>query len=115
MNEKIVKALGSVAAVAAIVMYVSYIPQIIGNLHGNRGDYIQPLAAAINCILWVGYGLLKKERDWPIAIANFPGVIFGLMAFFDGVDSFLKRNRSEDPVIKGKKDNKRLDRKRSSC
>lgn len=38
MNEKIVKALGSVAAVAAIVMYVSYIPQIIGNLHGNRGD-----------------------------------------------------------------------------
>lgn len=88
MNEKIVKALGSVAAVAAIVMYVSYIPQIIGNLHGNRGDYIQPLAAAINCILWVGYGLLKKERDWPIAIANFPGVIFGLMAFLTALISF---------------------------
>ena len=88
MNEKIVKALGSVAAVAAIVMYVSYIPQIIGNLHGNRGDYIQPLAAAINCILWVGYGLLKKERDWPIAIANFPGVIFGLLAFLTALIPF---------------------------
>ena len=88
MNEKIVKALGSVAPVAAIVMYVSYIPQIIGNLHGNRGDYIQPLAAAINCILWVGYGLLKKERDWPIAIANFPGVIFGLMAFLTALIPF---------------------------
>ena len=88
MNEKIVKALGSVAAVAAIVMYVSFIPQIIGNLHGNRGDYIQPLAAAINCILWVGYGLLKKERDWPIAIANFPGVIFGLMAFLTALIPF---------------------------
>ena len=88
MNEKIVKALGSVAEVAAIVMYVSYIPQIIGNLHGNRGDYIQPLAAAINCILWVGYGLLKKERDWPIAIANFPGVIFGLMAFLTALIPF---------------------------
>lgn len=88
MNEKIVKALGSVAAVAAIVMYISYIPQIIGNLHGNRGDYIQPLAAAINCILWVGYGLLKKERDWPIAIANFPGVIFGLMAFLTALIPF---------------------------
>ena len=88
MNEKIVKALGSVAAVAAIVMYVSYLPQIIGNLHGNRGDYIQPLAAAINCILWVGYGLLKKERDWPIAIANFPGVIFGLMAFLTALIPF---------------------------
>lgn len=88
MNEKIVKALGSIAAVAAIVMYVSYIPQIIGNLHGNRGDYIQPLAAAINCILWVGYGLLKKEKDWPIAIANFPGVIFGLMAFLTALIPF---------------------------
>ena len=88
MNEKIVKALGSVAAVAAIVMYVSYIPQIIGNLHGNRGDDIQPLAAAINCILWVGYGLLKKERDWPIAIANFPGVVFGLMAFLTALIPF---------------------------
>ena len=88
MNEKIVKALGSIAAVAAIVMYVSYIPQIIGNLHGNRGDYIQPLAAAINCILWVGYGLLTKERDWPIAIANFPGVIFGLMAFLTALIPF---------------------------
>ena len=88
MNEKIVKALGRIAAVAAIVMYVSYIPQIIGNLHGNRGDYIQPLAAAINCILWVGYGLLKKERDWPIAIANFPGVIFGLMAFLTALIPF---------------------------
>ena len=88
MNEKIVKALGSVAAVAAIVMYVSYIPQIIGNLHGNRGYYIHPLAAAINCILWVGYGLLKKERDWPIAIANFPGVIFGLMAFLTALIPF---------------------------
>ena len=88
MNEKIVKALGSVAAVAAIVMYVSYIPQIIGNLHGNRGDYIQPLAAAINCILWVGYGLLKKERDWPNVIANFPGVVFGLMAFLTALIPF---------------------------
>ena len=88
MNEEIVKALGSVAAVAAIVMYVSYIPQIIGNLHGNRGANIKRLAAAINCILWVGYGLLKKERDWPIAIANFPGVIFGLMAFLTALIPF---------------------------
>ena len=88
MNEKMVKALGSIAAVAASIMYVAYIAQIIGNLHGNRGDYIQPLAAAINCILWVGYGLLKKERDWPIAIANFPGVIFGLMAFLTALIPF---------------------------
>lgn len=87
MNEKIVKALGSVAAVAAIVMYVSYIPQIIGNLHGNRGDYIQPLAAAINCILWVGYGLLKKKglaychRQFPRCSIWIDGFLTALIPF----------------------------------
>jgi hypothetical protein len=32
--------------------------------------------------LWVTYGLLKKpKRDYPVAIANAPGIIFGLLAF----------------------------------
>lgn len=106
MNEKIVKALGSVAAVAAIVMYVSYIPQIIGNLHGNRGDYIQLMGW-----LW----LTEKRKGLAYCHRQFPRCDIWIDGFFDGVDSFLKRNRSEDPVIKGKKDNKRLDRKRSSC
>ncbi|MCX8582035.1 hypothetical protein J3U31_05400 [Gilliamella sp. B3486] len=62
-------------------MYVSYIPQIIDNLHGFKANPTQPLAAAINCSLWVCYGLLRQKKDWPIAIANFPGVLFGLTAF----------------------------------
>ena len=38
--------------------------------------------ATANCALWVTYGLLKKpKRDYPVAIANAPGIIFGLLAF----------------------------------
>ena len=39
----------------------------------------QPLVAAVNCSLWVYYGLFKKERDLPLAAANAPGIIFGLI------------------------------------
>jgi uncharacterized protein with PQ loop repeat len=73
--------LGIIATIASLGMYFSYIPQIIDNLHGIKSNPTQPLAAAINCALWVSYGLLREKKDWPIAIANFPGVILGLMAF----------------------------------
>ena len=33
-----------------------------------------------NCIIWVSYGLFKERRDWPVALANAPGIIFGLVA-----------------------------------
>ena len=36
--------------------------------------------ACINCIIWVSYGLFKERRDWPVALANAPGIIFGLVA-----------------------------------
>lgn len=60
-DEKFIRILGIVATVMAIAMYVSYIPQIIGNLKGDKSDYIQPLVAAINCSLWVLYGFKKKD------------------------------------------------------
>ena len=62
------------------MMYVSYIPQIMNNLHGMKGTPIQPMVAAINCTLWVTYALLKKNRDYPVAMANAPGIVFGLIA-----------------------------------
>ncbi|WP_284461870.1 SemiSWEET family transporter [Chryseobacterium sp.] len=81
MNNHFYTILGWVATVTAVAMYVSYIPQISNNLKGNKGDWIQPLVAAINCSFWVTYGLLKKpKRDWPVAIANLPGIVFGLTA-----------------------------------
>lgn len=79
-KEKRMQALGWVATAMSVMMYVSYIPQIIGNVNGNKGDFIQPSVAAVNCTLWVIYGLCKEKRDLPLAAANFPGVIFGLIA-----------------------------------
>ena len=79
MKEKIT-IVGTIAAGLSICMYVSYIPQIVGNLSGHQGDWIQPLVAFINCTTWVGYGFFKKDRDWPIIFANLPGIVFGLTA-----------------------------------
>ncbi|MBF0713640.1 hypothetical protein HZY83_02960 [Gemella sp. GH3] len=80
MTEKNEKILGWIATTLSVLMYVAYIPQIANNLNGNKGDFIQPLVAAINCTLWVSYGLLKKNRDIPLAAANAPGIVFGIMA-----------------------------------
>ena len=49
---------------------------------GNKTSFIQPLVAAINCTIWVCYGFFKKNRDLPLALANLPGIIFGLIAAF---------------------------------
>ena len=69
--------LARVASVTAVLMYVFYFPQIIGNINGHKGDWIQPLVAGINCTLWVAYGIWREKKDWPIVIANVPGIIFG--------------------------------------
>lgn len=80
-QEKMIKYLSWVATTMSVMMYVSYIPQIADNLAGIKGNPIQQLVAAINCTLWVVYGLGKKQRDLALATANFPGIIFGLMTF----------------------------------
>lgn len=81
LSAKAFHYLGIVATAASLGMYISYIPQIIDNLYGLKSNPTQPLAAAINCLLWVCYGLMREKKDWPITIANSPGVIFGLLAF----------------------------------
>lgn len=79
MNQKHIKILGWVATFMSVMMYVSYIPQIMNNLNGNKGDFIQPAVAAINCTMWVCYGLFKEERDIPLSAANAPGILFGIV------------------------------------
>ncbi len=71
--------------IMSVMMYVSYIPQIMDNLAGHKGNFIQPLVAAINCSLWVYYGLFKKERDLPLAAANAPGIVFGLITVLTAI------------------------------
>ena len=71
MKEKHMLILSWVATFMSVMMYVSYIPQIMNNLAGNKG--------ALNCTLWVIYGLFKEKRDIPLAAANMPGIVFGLI------------------------------------
>ena len=82
MNNKFFKILSWVATFTAMLMYIPYIPQISGNINGHKGDFLQPFVAGINCTLWVLYGFLGEKRDWPIIIANLPGIIFGFTAAF---------------------------------
>ena len=79
--NKVVKVIGYIASVLAVVMYVSYIPQISDNLSGHPGNPIQPFAAMLNCVMWSAYGLLPKKKDWPIVIANVPGIFLAATAF----------------------------------
>lgn len=81
LSDKQIRILSIVATLMAVGMYVAYIPQIQMNLAGQKGSPLQPLIAAINCTLWVTYALGKKNRDIPVALANAPGIVLGLVAF----------------------------------
>lgn len=63
LSEKQTQVLGWIATCMSVAMYVAYIPQIMNNLAGNKGDFIQPLVAALNCSLWVYYGLFKDRKS----------------------------------------------------
>ena len=80
MSQKTFRILGWIATCTAMLMYISYFAQIINNIHGNKSGFLQPMVAAINCTLWVSYGFFQDKKDWPIVIANVPGVIFGTVA-----------------------------------
>lgn len=80
MSQKTFRILGWIATFTAMLMYISYFPQIINNINGNKSGFLQPMVAAINCTLWVSYGFFQDKKDWPIVIANVPGVIFGTVA-----------------------------------
>ncbi|MGO2696765.1 SemiSWEET family transporter [Bavariicoccus seileri] len=84
-QEKLTK-LGWVATATSFLMYIAYIPQIINNVNGDPGSSIQPLVAAINCSLWAFYGIHKKKRDWPLVIANAPGIVLGLITFITAIN-----------------------------
>jgi uncharacterized protein with PQ loop repeat len=72
--------IGWMATTMAIIMFVSYIDQIRLNLSGQKGSVIQPAATIVNCIFWTAYGFLKEKCDWPIIVANIPGIVLGIVA-----------------------------------
>lgn len=79
------KIIGDIATVANMIMYISYIGEILQNLNGQPTSFIQPFCAAVNAALWVAYGWVKPKRDWILIVADVPGVIFGLIAAITAV------------------------------
>ena len=51
MSERNLQILGWVGICLSVIMYVSYVPNIMANLNGNEVPFLQPLAAAINCTI----------------------------------------------------------------
>mgnify|MGYP003091561477 CR=1 FL=1 len=89
MSEKQMKILGWVATFMSVMMYVSYFPQIMNNLAGQKGNFIQPLVAAINCSFWVHYGLFKKRKRYFNCSCQCTGYRFWSSNGYYGID--LKR------------------------
>ena len=81
-ESKFVRVLSVLAAVMAVAMYVAYIDQIQKTWGDAKGAWIQHFVAGINCSLWVAYGFLKRDRDYPIIFANLPGIILGFLAAY---------------------------------
>ena len=82
MESKFVRILSIAATITAVCMYVAYIYQIQKTWGDATGPWLQPLVAGINCTLWVAYGFLKRDRDYPIVFANLPGIILGFLAAY---------------------------------
>lgn len=80
-RERMMLIFGRIASVLSVLMYVSYIPQIMNNLEGDKGNPIQPMVAMVNCIFWVIYASMQKKKDYPLIIANVPGVFLGAITF----------------------------------
>lgn len=79
MKKPSLSLIGWIATATSIAMYLSYIDQIRLNLVGEHGSIIQPLAATVNCTLWVALGMLRTPRDWPVAIVSMPGILLGAL------------------------------------
>ena len=89
LTDRQTQVLATIATITAVSMYVSYIPQIQMNLAGQKGSALQPLVAAINCTLWVIYALFKPQRDIPVALANAPGIVLGLIATITAIGMYV--------------------------
>lgn len=79
-DSHVIRLLGWTATLSSISMYFAYIDQITRNLDGQKGSFIQPLAALISTTLWACYAYFRKQRDWPLLGANVPGIILSGVA-----------------------------------
>ena len=79
MKAKIHNFVGSIGALIGTFVFIAYIPQIMANLAGDKG---QPLVAAFSCLLWVIYGFTNTpKRDYILITPNLAGVVLGTITF----------------------------------
>lgn len=82
MKNRIHNFVGSIGALIGTMVFTAYIPQIIANLSGDKGQPWQPIVAAFSCLLWVVYGLTNDpKRDYILIIPNTAGVVLGTLTF----------------------------------
>ena len=63
MNKKKINTIvGSIGAFIGVFVFLTYIPQIIANLVGEKALPWQPLTASISCLIWVIYGWTKEPK-----------------------------------------------------
>ncbi|WP_273753709.1 SemiSWEET family transporter [Leuconostoc mesenteroides] len=82
MKNRIHNFVGSIGALIGTMVFIAYIPQIIANLSGDKGQPWQPIVAAFSCLLWVVYELTNDpKRDYILIIPNTAGVVLGTLTF----------------------------------
>lgn len=80
MDHKYLHMIGCAASIMSILMYLAYLPQLLDNIAGQKANFLQPLVAAVNAMLWLSYGAFRRPKpDWPLVAANVPGVILGTL------------------------------------
>ena len=75
VGNRAVSIVGWTAFSLGIVLYFSFIDQIILNISGNKGSWVLPLAATVNATSWALYGFLKTPKDYPMLVCNLPGIV----------------------------------------
>ena len=87
MNKKKINTIvGSIGAFIGVFVFITYIPQIIANLGGEKAQPWQPLTASISCLIWVIYGWTKEpKKDFILIVPNLAGVILGFLTFIIGL------------------------------
>ena len=81
-KKKINTIVGSIGAFIGVFVFITYIPQIIANLGGEKAQPWQPLTASISCLIWVIYGWTKEpKKDFILIVPNLAGVILGFLTF----------------------------------
>lgn len=86
LKEKVNTFIGSIGAFVGIVVFIAYIPQIIANIEGIKGQPWHPLFASISCCLWAVYGATKTPKaDWLLVAPNAFGTIISFLTFITAI------------------------------